>query len=63
MIAGRNADIEIHGKPRSKTWTELESTASAGSSSITLNTAVDWEAGEKIVLAPTSFSMYEAEER
>lgn len=35
------------------TWTRLASTATAGSTTLTLQQAVDWEVGDKIVIATT----------
>ncbi|CAF0978946.1 unnamed protein product, partial [Brachionus calyciflorus] len=34
--------LDIHGKPRYKTWTVLENTAAKGATSITLKDNVDW---------------------
>jgi hypothetical protein len=45
------------------TWTVLANTAEAGDSTITLNTAVDWKAGERIVIAPSGYDNHEAEDR
>ena len=42
------------GKRMTPTWTRLSTTASAGSSSITLNEAVNWPVGAKIVIPTTS---------
>ena len=53
----------MHGVARSPTWTELETTALPGDTQITLNTAVDWQVGEVIVIAPSSYVADEAEEK
>ena len=42
------------GKRMTPTWTRLSTTAAAGSSSITLNEAVNWPVGAKIVIPTTS---------
>ena len=42
--------IDIHGKPRVKTWTQLSTTANAGDKFITLSTPVDFMPGEKLVI-------------
>jgi len=63
VLAVRNGILDIHGVPRSPTWTELETTAAPGSNTITLHTAVDWEVGEEIVIAPTGYESFEAEVR
>eukprot|EP00361_Fabrea_salina_P003869 CAMPEP_0202427040 /NCGR_PEP_ID=MMETSP1345-20130828/1320_1 /ASSEMBLY_ACC=CAM_ASM_000843 /TAXON_ID=342563 /ORGANISM="Fabrea Fabrea salina" /LENGTH=3382 /DNA_ID=CAMNT_0049037631 /DNA_START=76 /DNA_END=10221 /DNA_ORIENTATION=+ len=62
-LAVRNGVLDIHGKPRDKTWTLLQATAEAGATSITLTESVDWQAGEQIVIASTSFEHTEAEVR
>uniref|UniRef100_A0A0G4ICS1 PA14 domain-containing protein n=1 Tax=Chromera velia CCMP2878 TaxID=1169474 RepID=A0A0G4ICS1_9ALVE len=46
--------IDVHGKPRIRTWTRLDATASAGSNSITLVEPVDWADGEYVVLTHRS---------
>ena len=53
----------MNGLPRTPTWTQAAATVTAGSSTITLLEEVDWVAGEKIVIASTTFDIYEAEER
>lgn len=63
VIAVRHGQLEMHGVPRTPTWTELETTVLAGATTITLHTAVDWQAGEVIVIAPTGYNVDEAEER
>ena len=61
MVQG--GSIDIHGKERTPTWTFLDVSADAGSSTIVLIVVVDWAEGEKIVIAPTSFDRDEVEER
>ena len=63
VIAMYNGILELHGVPRDPTWTMLETTSDIGSDTITLIRAVDWKVGERIVVAPTSYYNYEAEER
>lgn len=63
VLAVRHGVLEMHGVPRTPTWTSLASTASPGDTTVTLITAVDWKAGEVIVIAPTSYQSTEAEER
>ena len=64
VIKGR---LEMHGPERSHVWTELETTASAGATSITLvdvgGTDLDWQVGEDIVIASTDFVGRHAEQR
>jgi len=47
--------LDVHGRPRTRTWTTLQSTALAGTNTITLVDPVDWLPGEQIVLTTTSF--------
>ena len=53
--------LEMHGVPRKPTWSMIESTAEVGDEVITMNEEVDWEVGETIVIAPTSYDCFEAE--
>lgn len=55
--------LDLHGLERETSWTRLEQTAEEGSDTITLNDAVDWVAGDKIVIAPTGYRVSEAEIR
>ncbi len=59
MHGGR---IRLFGENR-VSWTQLDATANAGSAQITLKDAVDWRAGERIVIASTAFDPDQAEER
>lgn len=63
VIGVRFGTIDLHGKPRLKVWTSLETTAEAGSPTITLQDPVDWKVGEKIVIASTDYSSRNSEER
>jgi cell surface hyaluronidase len=45
-----------------RTWTHLAQTAMAGSRRIVPADAVDWSAGDRIVIAPSGFAQTEAEE-
>ena len=60
-IGVMNGVLDMHGVPRNPSWTELLTTAPIGSTSITLNTPIDWKAGETIVVAPTGYDNKEAE--
>ena len=57
-----NARLELHGIVK-KTWTQLNATASAGATSITLKETIDWEIGDEIVIASTDFDPHQAEKR
>lgn len=64
VIGVMNSRIEIHGKKRNCPWTYIASSINKGDTTFTLmNTGADWKAGEKIVVASTSFDMDEAEEK
>lgn len=63
VIGVRNGKLDMHGVKRTPTWTVLESTSLAGSSTLTLREEVDWVAGERISIAPTDFEVDHAEER
>lgn len=67
VLAVRYGQLEMHGKPRSHIWTDLDVTAAAGSDTITLSdvggTALDWQVGESIVIASTDYDGRHAEQR
>ena len=44
----------MYGKPK-KTWTTLATTVPVGMNVISLNEDVDWQIGDQIVVASTSF--------
>jgi G8 domain len=62
VMAMYNGLMEIHGVPREPTWTMLDKTSLPGSNTITLIREVDWKVGESIVVAPTGYYNYEAEQ-
>jgi hypothetical protein len=55
--------FSMHGQARTYTWSQLSATATANSSTITLQDAVDWRVGEEVVVASTGFDHNEAERR
>lgn len=67
VIAVHKGQLEMHGKPRSHVWTELETTAEAQATSITLKGVQgvdnDWQIGEDIVIASTDYIGAHAEVR
>jgi G8 domain/IPT/TIG domain len=63
VIAMLNGVLDIHGVPRNPTWTMLDSTSEAGSTTLTMMRDVDWQVGERIVIAPTDYFHTHAEER
>lgn len=54
--------LQLFGESETS-WTQLNATASAGSSFITLKEPVAWDIGDEIVIASTTFDMNEAETR
>ena len=69
VMAVLDGKIEMHGQPRSLPWHELGSTANVDDDFITLNqlpegvSSLDWQEGEKIVIASTDFDGRHAETR
>ncbi|KAL4228553.1 Fibrocystin-L [Mactra antiquata] len=53
VLAVRNGTLDLHGIETSVTWTRLAATASSGSYTISLESAVDWNVGDEIVMAST----------
>jgi hypothetical protein len=60
MLSG--GTLNLHGN-RSNTWTKLAATAEAGSSTIEVLDASQWQAGDEIVLASTDYNPRQAERR
>ena len=59
MAGGR---LELHGTFK-KTWTQLNTTAAKGATTITLKETVNWNIGDEIVIASTDFDAHQAEKR
>ena len=51
-----NGKLDLHGEPKTPTWTELLHTANPGDLSIQLVEPVNWAVGDVIIIAPTSFN-------
>jgi len=51
------------GKRVAVPWALLDTTAAAGSTSLSLDRTVDWAVGSEIVVSPTGYNMHEAETR
>jgi cell migration-inducing and hyaluronan-binding protein len=60
MLSG--GTLNLHGN-RSNAWTKLAKTAEAGSNSIEVLNAAQWQVGDEIVLASTDFDPRQAERR
>jgi hypothetical protein len=53
--------LDLHGIPRTPSWTRLAITAAAGTNKLTLIEAVDWQVNEEIVVSTTSYAPFETE--
>ena len=62
-IGCKNCKFSMYGKPRTKTWSSLSSTVNPTETQLTVIDAVDWQVGEEIVVASTSFEWTEAERK
>jgi hypothetical protein len=60
MLSG--GTLNLHGN-RTNAWTKLSATAEAGSSTISVLDASQWQAGDEIVLASTDYNPRQAERR
>src|SRR5262245_55752622 len=60
MLSG--GTLNLHGN-RTNAWTKLSKTAEAGSTSIEVLNAAQWQVGDEIVLASTDFDPRQAERR
>lgn len=47
--------LELYGAPPQVAWTKINAHADAGATSLELMEAVDWNAGDEIVVAPTDY--------
>ena len=62
-IAVRYGTLDLHGQPKTPTWTRLGATVEAGSSTIVLVESVNWQAGDKIAIASSVWSPDQVEDR
>ncbi|XP_053372863.1 fibrocystin-L-like [Mercenaria mercenaria] len=53
--------LDLFGKDVGRTWTELATTATAGSNKIVLTDQVQWSQGDEIVVGPTGFDPWQTE--
>src|SRR6185436_16023946 len=60
MLSG--GTLNLHGN-RKNAWTKLSSTANAGSTSIQVLNAAEWQIGDEVILASTDFDPRQAERR
>lgn len=61
IVAVMDGTLELHGQKKLP-WTRLSSTASAGSSTLNLETAPDWTPGSSLTLSSTDFSPEQTEQ-
>ncbi len=62
LVIANGAKAFLHGKKKTS-WTQLDITAEIGQTEIALKEAVDWEIGDKIVIASSSRLQSETETR
>ncbi|MEM9199071.1 MAG: G8 domain-containing protein [Pseudomonadota bacterium] len=63
MVMGEGSALNLHSADAEKTsWTQLDETAEAGATSITLAEATGWQIGDVIAIASTDFNPDQAEE-
>ena len=60
-LAVRNGTLNIHGKPKVPTWTNLKETVNPGSNILKLKTKVNWEIGDLLSIASTGFKSSQKE--
>ncbi len=60
LMAMNGGLIDLHGSPR-VSWTKLGATADSGSTRLKLREPVNWQIGDKIVIAPSGLNSSEAE--
>lgn len=53
VLAVRNGTLDLHGIEVPLTWTRLDSTAAAGTNTLSLVDPVEWNVGDEIVIAST----------
>lgn len=53
--------MSMYGRPRNSTWTTIANTINPGDTNFTVSSSVDWQVGESIVVASTSFFHNESE--
>lgn len=63
VIGCHQCTLDIHGTPRTPTWTLMSETAEAGATSILVDDAVDWQVGEEIIIASSDWNHLQSERR
>ena len=54
VLAVRQGELDLHGRPRNVTWVQLAQTANKNSSLLHVLEPVDWLPGDQIVIASTT---------
>eukprot|EP00892_Ulva_mutabilis_P008257 jgi/Ulvmu1/5803/UM025_0058.1 len=62
-IAVRYGTLDLHGQPKTPTWTRLGATAVRGAISVRLAEAVNWQPGDAVVIASSAWDPSEVEKR
>ncbi|KAJ8334858.1 hypothetical protein SKAU_G00404970 [Synaphobranchus kaupii] len=62
-VLGVFGSLDLYGMPHTIYRTKLRSTAPAGSATLSLQEAVDWQVGDDIVISTTSYDPWETETR
>jgi len=62
VIVMNNSVLDLHGKPRNRKLTELYITADIAATNIKTIRDIDWKVGEEIVIAPTGYFNFKAEQ-
>jgi hypothetical protein len=62
VLAVMGGEFSVFAAPR-VSWARLSQTARAGTRTLVLDRSVNWAAGNNIVLSPTDFNPFEAEQR
>ncbi|KAM7384668.1 hypothetical protein PAMA_011835 [Pampus argenteus] len=60
-VLGVFGTLELYGQPHKVYHTKLAATANAGSNSLTLAQAVDWQVGDEVVISTSSYNTWETE--
>ncbi|XP_076157842.1 PKHD1 like 1, tandem duplicate 1 [Alosa pseudoharengus] len=62
-VLGVFGTLELYGKPHNVYHSKLASTAEAGTNTLTLRRAVDWQVGDEVVISTTSYDPWQTEKR
>ncbi|XP_062385127.1 fibrocystin-L-like [Sardina pilchardus] len=62
-VLGVFGTLELYGKPHNVYHSKLASTAGAGTNTLTLRQAVDWQVGDEVVISTTSYDPWQTEKR